>query len=144
MTGQKRIIGGATRIIGIMGFSIVAFNASASCEKALREFYVSYMQNADKGNDDANDKLKRLHMSPEVIAKVNEYTQRYDADAVIHAQDVSRYAIGSVTVEPMPDDDWYLVKYKWDADSKATIIPVQACDCDTTLRILDISPIDGL
>ena len=118
---------------------LVSLNSFGSCEEAIKEFYVAYMQNAECGNDDANIKLKEAHMSPEVIDLIDKYTQQYDADALIHAQDVSKHGIETLTVIPLKDD-WYLVKYYWDADSKVTMIPIQACDCDSGLQILDILP----
>lgn len=131
----------AARTFWAIGCLFAAPDTFASCEEAIKDFYVSYMQNANDGNDKANDQLKRLHMSPDVIAKMNEYTQLHGIDAIIHAQDVSRYGIESITVGAM-HDNWYMVKYKWDADSKETMIPIQVCDCDTTFKILDILPIE--
>lgn len=99
------------------------------------------MKNAES-DENANVELLKSHMSPELIAKLAEYTKQYDADAVIHAQDVSKYGIESLIVLPMGKDDMYLVKYKWSPGSNYTSIPVRATDTDGKFTILDISPED--
>lgn len=109
------------------------------CEAKIKDFYVAYMQNAEN-NEEANVELLKAHMSPELISKLADYTQQFDADAVIHAQDVCKYGIESLTVLPMGQKDWYAVKYKWSPDSDYTIIPVKATCRDDKFMILDISP----
>ena len=85
------------------------------------------MQNAEK-NDSSNVELMKNHMSPELITKVAEYTAQYDADAMIHAQDVSKYGMESLVVEPLGSEDGYMVKYKWSPESDYTWIVVQAVE----------------
>lgn len=99
------------------------------------------MQNAEK-NDSANVELMEKHMSPELIAKLMDYTAQYDADAVIHAQDVSNYSLESLIVIPIEGtDDGYMVKYKWAPDSNYVIIVLRANITNDKLNILDISSI---
>lgn len=114
-------------------------SAQAQCETDIKAFYTAYMQNAER-NENLNAALLKAHMSPELIAKLKDYTLQYDADAVIHAQDVCDYAIRSLTVVPMKED-WYMVKYRWDDQSDYTNIPVKATKTDGQFTILDISPI---
>lgn len=100
------------------------------------------MHNAER-NEEANAELLKAHMSPEVISKIKEYTLQYDADAVIHAQDVCEYCSKSLEVVPQ-GNGWYLVRYKWSPQSDYTIIPVRATDADGKLMILEISPEDNV
>lgn len=97
------------------------------------------MQNSEN-NEEANVALMKNHMSPELIAKLAGYTSQYDADAVIHAQDVSKYGMESLTVLPLGKDDGYMVKYKWAPQSGYTFILVRATDVDDKLTFLDIYP----
>lgn len=121
--------------------SICAMDSYGQCEEKIREFYVTYMQNSER-NEGANVELMKNHMSPELISKLAKYTADYDADAVIQAQDVSKYGIESLIVLPLGKDDGYLVKYKWDSESKYTFIPVRAIVTDGKLIFLDIYPVD--
>ena len=121
-------------------FSVFALCSYGQCEAKIKAFYVEYMQNAENNEDD-NVKLLKAHMSPELIAKLKEVTQKYDADAIIHAQDVCEYGIQSLSVLPK-NDDWYLVKYRWSPQSEYTCITVRATDKDGELTILDILPPD--
>lgn len=121
----------------IVCFSFISVNSFGSCEKANRDFYVAYMQNAEN-NPEANIALKQACMSPELIVKIEQVTERTDADAVIMAQDVSKHGIQSLTVEPLKDN-WYMVKYKFNTNSDYIEIEVQACNCDSDFRISDIS-----
>lgn len=98
------------------------------------------MQNAEK-NDNSNVELMKDHMSPELIAKVAEYTAQNDADAIIHAQDVSNYGMESLVVESLGSEDGYIVKYKWSPESNYTWIVVQAVDIDGKLQFKDIFPV---
>ncbi len=76
-----------------------------------------------------------------MIAKVAEYTAQYDADAMIHAQDVSKYGMESLVVEPLGSEDGYMVKYKWLPESDYTWIVVQVVDIDGKLQFKDIFPV---
>lgn len=137
---MKKVFETAIRNFMIACFSTVSLNAFCQCEEALKDFYVTYMNNVANCDDTGNEKLKEAHMSPELIARISEYTIRYGADAVIHSQDVCRYAIESLTVLPMQDNG-YLVKYKWNADAEPTFFPVHAVCDEGKLRILDIFPV---
>lgn len=122
-------------------FSLSGLCSFCQCEEKIKDFYVAYMQNVER-NEGANVELMKNHMSPELIAKVAGYTAQYDADAVIHAQDVSEYGIKSLIVVPLGKDDGYLVKYKWSPESKNyTFIPVRAIVADGKLTFLDIFPV---
>lgn len=133
----------ANKIIRLLAVAIIvvfAQNAYAQCETQIKEFYVTYMHNLES-NEAANVDLMRNHMSPELIAKVADYTAQYDADAIIHAQDVSRYGMESLVVQPLGSDDGYMVKYKWSPESEYTWIVVQAVDIDGKLQFRDIFPV---
>lgn len=110
------------------------------CEEKIKDFYVTYMQNAEK-NDGANVELMKNHMAAELIAKLAGYTAQYDIDAIIHAQDVSQYGMESLIVIPVGKDDAYLVKYKWSPESNYTLIPLRAIVADGNLTFLDIFPV---
>ena len=127
-----------TRAIIVACFSLASISSFASCEKAIKDFYIAYMQNVEKMVDGANIALKQAYMSTQLIAKIAQETERTDADAILMAQDVSQYGIKSLTVEPLKDD-WYQVKYRFSADSDEIVIPVKACDCDGEFKIVDIS-----
>lgn len=131
---QNRIL----RILSVALFSLWAMSGYGQCEAKIKDFYIAYMQNAER-NEAANVGLLKAHMSPELIAKLNEYAQQSDADAVIHAQDVCDYAMQSLVVEPMKED-WYMVKYKWSPQDDYTCIPVKAIDTDGKFIIHEISP----
>lgn len=137
---MTRIIANILRLSMLLCFSAISVNSFARCEDAVRTFYVSYMRNVAVCDNAANLALKQAHMSPELIAKVDGYTQQYDADAIIHAQDVNDYAIESLTVIPMSDDG-YMVKYKWSPDATYTMISLRACEIDGWMHILDIFPV---
>lgn len=127
------------KMMSVIAFSLCAIYSYGQCDAEIKKFY-AYMQNAEMNNDEANAGLLKAHMSAELMATLRTYAQQYDADAVIHAQDVCAYGIQSLTVAPMKDD-WYLVKYKWSRDSEYTSIPVKAICTDGKLTILDIAPI---
>lgn len=137
---MKTFITKAMRFALIICFSLLSIDAFAQCEEAIKNFYVTYMQNVEKCDDKANELLKQAHMSPELIATLAEYTEQYDADAIIHAQDVNKYAIESLNIVPMPDN-CYLVKYKWSPDARETLFPIQAVCEDGKLKILNIFPV---
>ncbi len=120
--------------------SMSALFSYGQCKEKIKDFYVAYMQNVEN-NEGANVELMKNHMSPELIAKLADYTTQYDADAVIHAQDVSQYGIRSLTVLPLESDDTYMVKYKWSPDSDDTFIVVKAVVTNEKLSFLDIFPI---
>lgn len=134
------MINRVSKAILIALFSLCNLYSYGQCEAKIKDFYVSYMQNAEK-NEDANAELLKANMLPELIAKINEYTRQYGADGVIHAQDICEYCIQSLMVVPQKDN-WYLVKYKWSPQSDYTYIPVKAIDTDGKFIILDISPTD--
>ncbi len=131
------------KIFQLLAVGIFAFfsaDAFGQCEVLIRDFYITYMQNAEK-SETSNIELMKNHMSPELIAKVAEYTAKYDTDAMIHAQDVSKYGIKSLIVEPLGSEDRYMVKYKWSPESEYTFIVVQAVKEDGKLQFKDIFPI---
>lgn len=120
--------------------SMSALLSYGQCEEKIRDFYVTYMQNVEQ-NEGANVELMKNHMSSELIAKLKDYTIQYDADAVIHAQDVSKYGVESLTVIHIEgSDDGYMVKYKWSPESNYTFILVRANVIDDKLRFLDVFP----
>lgn len=135
---MKHKLNAITRTIMVTCFSLTAISSFASCEKAIKDFYIAYMQNAEKMMNESNIALKQAYMSTQLIDKIETETEKTDADAVIMAQDVSQYGIKSLTVEPLKAD-WYLVRYKFSADSKEIEISVKACDCDGEFKIVDIS-----
>lgn len=128
------------RLLVVAVFAFFSANAFGQCEALIKDFYIAYMQNAEK-NDSSNVELMKNHMSPELIAKVAEYTAQYDGDAMIHAQDVSKYGMESLVVEPLGSEDCYMVKYKWSPESDYTWIVVQAVDIDGKLQFKDIFPV---
>lgn len=121
-------------------FSMSVLCTYGQCEKKIKDFYVTYMQNSEK-DERANIALMKNHMSQELIARLANYTAQYDADAVIHAQDVSKYGMESLIVLPLGKDDGYLVKYKWSPESDYTFIPVKAIVVNDKLTFLDIYPV---
>lgn len=128
------------RLLSAVIFSLCSLCSHGQCETEIRDFYVTYMHNAES-DPDANVALMSAHMSPELIARLDEYTRQYDADAVIHAQDVCSYAVSSLLVLPLETHDWYMVKYRWSPESRQTCIPVKAICSSGRLTILDIDPI---
>lgn len=128
------------RLLVVAFISMFALNTYAQCEAQIKDFYVAYMQNLEN-NEEANVDLMKNHMSPELIAKVAEYTVQYDADAMIHAQDVSKYGIESLIVQPLGSENGYMVKYKWAPESEYTWIVVQAVNIDGKLHFLDVFPV---
>lgn len=122
-------------------FSLCTFYSYGQCEAKIKKFYVQYMRNAEN-NEESNVELLKAHASPELIEKLRGYTQKYDVDAVIYAQDVCQYGIKSLIVCPVKDDR-YLVKYKWSPETEPIEIPVRAVETDGKLQILDISPIEA-
>ncbi len=131
-----------SRLLLVTVFSLFSLCSYGQCEAKIKAFYVAYMQNAENNEAD-NVKLLKAHMSPELIAKLKELTQKYDADAIIHAQDVCAYGVRSLIVIPQTED-WYLVKYKWSPEDDYTCIPVRATDKNGKLAILDILPTDSV
>ena len=128
------------RIIMVSVLSMSAMFSYGQCEEKIRDFYVAYMRNAEC-DPEANVELMKNHMSPELIARLADYTAQYDADAVIHAQDVSKYGMESLIVIPIEGtDDGYLVKYKWAPENGYAFIPVRAIMAEGKLKFLDIFP----
>ena len=119
--------------------SWAADNAPVSTENQIKSFYVAYMQNVEN-NPAANGPLLQQHMTPEAIARLHEYMEQHDFDAVINGQDVCAHAIESLKVTPV-EEDCYIVTYKWDETSDSTMICVKAVDADGLLRISDIIPL---
>ena len=128
------------RLVVVAVFAFFSADAFGQCEALIKDFYIAYMQNAEKC-DSSNIELMKNHMSPELIAKVAAYTAQYDADAMIHAQDVSKYGMESLEVHPFGSEDGYMVKYKWSPESEYTWIVVQAVDIDGKLQFKDIFPV---
>lgn len=128
------------RLLVVAVFAFFSVDAFGQCEALIKDFYIAYMQNAEKC-DSSNIELMKKHMSQELIAKVTEYTAKYDADAMIHAQDVSKYGMESLEVLPLGSEDGYMVKYKWSPESEYTWIVVQAVDNDGKLQFKDIFPV---
>lgn len=127
------------RIISVVFFSLFFFNSFGTCEKKIKDFYIEYMQNAE--HDPAlNDALCNAYMTPELISQLKSYIEKSDVDPIIRAQDVSEYAVRSVSVTSL-SDGWYMVRYKWDSNSKYTEIPLKVCDCDNAMKIVYITPI---
>ena len=137
---RKFMFNRISRMLLVAVLSLCASYSYAQCEAKLKEFYVTYMQNAEK-MDDSNAKLLEAHMSPELIAKMAEYSEQYGADAIIHAQDVCQYGIQSLRVISLDSEDGYLVKYKWSPESNETFIPVRGIEVDGKLKIIDIFPV---
>jgi len=77
------------KLLLVAVLSMSALFSYGQCEEKIKDFYVTYMQNSEK-NEGANVELMKNHMSQELITKLADYTAQYDADAVIHAQDISR------------------------------------------------------
>ena len=128
------------RLVVVAVFAFFSADAFGQCEALIKDFYIAYMQNAEKC-DSSNIELMKNHMSPELIAKGAAYTAQYDADAMIHAQDVSKYGMESLEVHPLGSEDGYMVKYKWSPESEYTWIVVQAVDIDGKLQFKDIFPV---
>lgn len=128
-----------TLLIGM--FLLCTFYSYGQCEAKIKEFYAQYMRNAENNEED-NVELLKAYTSTELIEKLRGYTQKYDVDAVLHAQDVCQYGIKSLKVRPLKND-WYLVKYKWSPETEPIKIPLRAVDTDGKLLILDISPIES-
>lgn len=114
--------------------------AYASCENMIKNFYVQYMTNSEN-NWKANETLCDSILAPDVIEKLQEGIEEPDADYIIRAQDVCEYGIKSLTVEPLSEKDWYMVRYKWDAESEYIEIPLKAVVSDGKLKILYITPL---
>ena len=129
-----------TKILVVSLLSMSSLLSYGQCEEKIRDFYVTYMKNCE-ANDGANVELMKKHMSPELIERLADYTAQYDADAVIHAQDVSKYGMESLIVLPLGREDGYLVKYKWSPESDYTFFPVRAIVVDDKLTFLDIYPV---
>lgn len=114
-------------------------SAHASCKDDIRNFYVSYMTNLDN-NKSANDSICNLHLSEAARLMIKDYINKTDIDPIIRAQDVSKYGIKSLVVDNLCDG-WYMVMYKWDANSEYTKIPIKVCDCSSVFKIIYITPI---
>lgn len=82
------------KVVVVAVFSMCTLFSYGQCEGKIIDFYVAYMQNSEN-NEGANVELMKKHMSPELIAKLAEYSAQYGADAVIHAQDVSKLLLSA-------------------------------------------------
>ncbi len=134
--------GSLLRALFVAVLLMAALCSYAQCEKEIKDFYVAYMLNIED-DDEANQKLMQDHMSAQLIARLADYSAQYDADAVIHAQDVSKHGIESLVVLPLSRENQYEVKYQWDAESEYTVIIVNAIFADGKLLIQDIYPMDA-
>lgn len=114
-------------------------NRPESTESQIKAFYVAYMQNVEN-NPAANEALLQKHMTPEAIARLQEFAEQHDFDAVINGQDVCAHGMESLKVTPV-EENCYFVTYKWDETSEPTMICVKAVDADGILRISDIIPL---
>lgn len=52
------------RLLVVAVFAFFSANAFGQCEALIKDFYIAYMQNAEK-NDSSNVELMKNHMSPE-------------------------------------------------------------------------------
>lgn len=129
----------SNRFVTLLALLLSVVSSYASCEDSIKDFYVSYMTNLER-NESANDSICSLHLSEAAQLMVNDYIARTDIDPIIRAQDVSKYGIKSLVVDNL-SDGWYMVKYKWDADSDYTKIPIKVCNCNTVFKIIYITPI---
>lgn len=134
--------GSLLRALFVAVLLMAALCSYAQCEKEIKDFYVAYMLNIED-DDEANQKLMQDHMSAQLIARLADYSAQYDADAVIHAQDVSKHGIESLVVLPLSRENLYEVKYQWGAESEYTVIIVKAIFADGKLLIQDIYPMDA-
>lgn len=114
--------------------------SSGSCEKMIKDFYVQYMTNSER-DWDANAALCDSVLAPAVMDKLREGIEEPDADYIIRAQDVSQFGIRSLRVVPLPEKDWYMVRYQWSAESDPIDIPLKAVIKDDRLKILYITPL---
>ncbi|MDE5568462.1 MAG: hypothetical protein K2J12_08460 [Muribaculaceae bacterium] len=73
--------------------------------------------------------------------KLREGIEEPDGDYIIRAQDVCEFGIKSLTVTPLPENDWYMVRYRWNANSDPIEIPLKAIVKDNKLKILYITPL---
>ncbi len=135
----KIMINRFSKVLLVAVFSLFTLCGYGQCEAEIKDFYLAYMQN-EESNESANVELLRATMSPELIARLKEYSQQYDVDAVVNAQDVCEYGIKSLTVVPQ-GEDVYMVKYKCNPESEYTCIKVIASDVDGKFTIMDISPV---
>lgn len=127
-------------LISLCLFIVSSQLSFGSCENLIKDFYVQYMTNSEN-NWDANAALCDSVLAPGVIDKLQEGIEEPDADYIIRAQDVCEFGIKSLTVLPLPEKDWYMVRYRWDADSTPIEIPLKAVVKDNQLKILYITPL---
>ena len=114
--------------------------SSGSCEKLIKDFYVQYMTNSER-NWEANAALCDSVLAPTVMDKLREGIEEPDGDYIIRAQDVCEFGIKSLTISPLPEKDWYMVRYRWNANSDPIEIPLKAIVKDNKLKILYITPL---
>lgn len=59
----------------VIVFSMSVLSSYGQCEEKIKDFYITYMHNSEK-NEGANVELMKNHMSPELIAKLADYTKQ--------------------------------------------------------------------
>lgn len=129
------------RILVWLCMSIVGTQLSfGSCEQKIKDFYAQYMTNSEH-NWKANEALCDSILATGVVEKLQAGIEEPDADYIIRAQDVCDYGIKSLIVEPLSENDWYMVRYKWDDESEYIEIPLKAVISDGRLKILYITPL---
>ena len=127
-------------LISLCLFIVGSQFSFGSCEKLIMDFYVRYMTNSEH-NWDANAALCDSVLAPAVMDKLREGIEEPDTDYIIRAQDVCEFGIKTLTVSPLPEKDWYMVRYQWDAESAPIEIPLKAVVNDNQLKILYIIPL---
>ena len=127
-------------LISLCLFLVGSRLSYAGCEKMIKDFYVQYMTNSER-DWKANAALCDSVLAPAVMDKLREGIEEPDADYIIRAQDVCEFAIRSLDVVPLPEKDWYMVRYQWSAESDPIDIPLKAVIKDNRLKILYITPL---
>ena len=127
-------------LISLCLFLVGSRLSYAGCEKLIKDFYVQYMTNSER-DWDANADLCDSVLAPAVMDKLREGIEEPDADYIIRAQDVSQFGIRSLDVVPLPEKDWYMVRYRWSAENDPIDIPLKAVIKDDRLKILYITPL---
>lgn len=132
---------GVRRILACMVFLFVFSVGYATCEKEIRDFYVTYMSTLNEGADRyVTDSILDTHITEGVREQLGEYVEKTDADPILRAQDVCDYGIQSLQVAALPEKGWYMVSYKWDKNGDYIKIPLKVCDCGHDFQIVYITP----
>lgn len=126
--------------LGVLVLLLVSFiNSYASCEKDIKDFYITYMENLE--NDEAlSDSICAMHLSESAKFLIKDYVKKTDINPLIRAQDVSKYGIKSLEVHHL-EGNWYMVQYQWSPNDEQIKIPIKVCNCDTIFKIIYITPI---